>query len=335
MAGKEGITERKVAVITGASSGIGMATALEFAENDYNVVLAARRMDELQNVASMCEEYGVEALVVATDVSDDEQVQNLALRAVDAMGHIDVWINDAGVYAVGPFEDIPLEDMRRVMDVNFFGVVHGSYVALAQFRNQGYGTLINVSSVNAGAPQPYVGIYSASKAAVRALGEAIRMELKIEGLDKNIRVTTVMPAAIDTNIFQNSANYSGRTIQALEPVYDPEYVAKNILKVTKTAKREKYIGPAGAIMALQRTHLPANYENQISKFVAVDLLGEEAAADTKGNLYESIDENRGIHGGWRDTRMRADKFNLAVGTTVAAIVGLLGIGLFVAKKVRS
>lgn len=335
MAVKEGKTERKVAVITGASSGIGMATALEFAANDYNVVVAARRMDELKEVARRSEELGVESLAVMTDVSSDDEMHELCSQAVEAFGHIDVWINNAGVYLVGKFQDLPLKDMQRLMDVNFFGYVHGSHAALGQFRKQGYGNLINVSSVNAAAPQPYVSVYSASKAAIRALDESIRMELRLEGLLGKINVCTVMPAGIDTNLFQNGANYSGKRVQAIEPVYDPSYVAKRIYQLAKKPKREKYVGPVGTLMALQRTHLPSMYEKQVGTFTDMDLLSDKDAAPTSGNLYEPLAGNRGIRGGWREKRLRADHFNMITGGVLATAAGLISLSLLLANKRRS
>jgi short-subunit dehydrogenase len=335
MAGKEGVTERKVAVITGASSGIGMATALELAGNDYNVVLAARRMDELKQVARQCEEIGVEALAVQTDVSKEIEMKDLCTEAVESFGRIDVWINDAGVYLAGKFEDTPVRDMRRLMDVNFFGYVYGSQAALEQFREQGYGTLINIASVNASAPQPYISVYGASKAAIRALDESIRMELMLEGLDDVIQVCTVMPSAIDTNLFQNGANYSGRKLKAIEPVYDPAYIAKRIRKLTENPKREKYIGPVGTMMALQRTHMPGMYERQMGRFTENDLLADEELSNTSGNLYDAAYSGRGMRGGWREKRIRADRFNLATGAVAAALIGLIGFGIFMAKKQRT
>ncbi|HSH18691.1 MAG TPA: SDR family oxidoreductase [Candidatus Saccharimonadales bacterium] len=324
--------DRKVAVITGASSGIGMATALQFAEKGYDVVLAARRLEELQDVARQCEEKGVSAMPILTDTSSDEAVHDLAREAIDSFGRIDVWINNAGVYLVGKFEELPLKDMQRLMDVNFFGYVHGSHSALEQFKKQGYGTLINVASVNAAAPQPYVSIYSASKAAVRAMDESIRMELRLEGLDKQINVCTVFPAGIDTNLFQNGANYSGHRVRAIEPVYDPTYVAKRIYQLAEKPKREKYVGPVGTLMALQRTHMPGAYEKRVGKFTDVDLLADDPESPTVGNLYTPLPMNRGMRGGWRETRVRADHFNMATGAVLVAAIGLLGYGYYAARK---
>lgn len=335
MTAKLGTTERQVAVITGASSGIGMATALTFAEHGYNVVLAARRMEELREVARRCEEQGVESLCVMTDVSDESAVTDLKEAAVEAFGHIDVWVNNAGVYLAGKIEDTPFEDMKRLVDINFFGYVQGTKAALSQFKAQGHGTVISVSSVNAAAPQPYVGIYSASKAAIRAFDEAMRMELRLDDANKDIHVCTVMPAAVDTNLFQNSANYTGKKLQAIEPVYDPSYVAKHIYKLAAKPRRNKFIGPAGTMMMLQNAHIRPLYEKQFSGFIASDLLSDKDETENSGNLYEPLASNRGIHGGWREQRMRADKLNITLGIVTAAAIGLLSIGMLASKRYRS
>jgi short-subunit dehydrogenase len=327
--------DRKVAVITGASSGIGMATALTFAENGYNLVLGARRLEALQDVAEQCEAFGTKAIPYLFDASNDDTVHDLVHEAVDNFGRIDAWINNAGVYMVGKFEDLPVKDMRRLMDVNFFGYVHGTHAALTQFRKQGYGTVINVSSVNAAAPMPYISIYSASKAAIRAMDEALRMELKLEGLAEKINVCTVFPATIDTNLFQNAANYSGREIRAIEPVYDPMYAAKRIYQVALKPRREKYIGPVGTAMALQRTHMPGSFEKRVSSFTESELFSTTPEPPSVGNLYAPLVFNHGMLGGWRETRVRADIFNLAAGAVAAALIGLLGYGYYRAKKHHS
>jgi len=328
-------SEHKVAVITGASSGIGMATALKFAAEGYDVALAARRLSELQKVAKECEALGVSALPIVTDTTDASAIQALLQRSVAAFGHIDVWVNDAAVYLAGKFEDTPLKDMHRLIETNFFGYIHSSQSALSQFRIQGYGSLINVSSVNAVAPQPYVSIYSASKAAIRAFSESLRMELKIDGMGEKIHVCTVMPASIDTNIFQNGANYTGKKLQAVEPVYASEYVAAHIVSLATRPRREVIVGPAGKMMALQNALTPGMYERHIGAFTKADLLGKESAAETSGNLYEPLTEHVGAHGGWQQSRVSAKQFNVSVGITAAvAAVGLAGIGYALSRYLR-
>jgi len=320
--------EPKVAVITGASSGIGRATALQFAYAGYNVVLAARRKDELDTVAEYCRTQGVQAITVVTDTTDDAAMQALGEAAIDAFDHFDVWVNNAGVYLAGKFDDVPLKDMRRVVDTNFFGYVHGSYTALAHFKSQGQGTLINISSVNATAPQPFVGIYSASKAAVRTLDESIRMELRLDGLHHDIHVCTVMPAVIDTNIFKNSANYTGKELEAPDPVYDPKYVAKQIVHLAEHPKREVIIGPAGKLLALQNAHMPGSYERMISRYSRARGLGDEPVAISHGNLFKPIADNTGIYGGWRQVKVSDKQVNMVVGLGLASIATIAGVVLF-------
>lgn len=318
--------DQKVAVVTGASSGIGLATALEFAKKGYNLVLAARSEADIQEAATACEEFeNVSAIPVVLDTADDAAMHNLAKRAIEAFGKIDVWVNNAAVYLVGKFEDTPLEDMRRLMEVNFFGYVHGSHAALMQFRVQGYGTLISISSINAAAPQPYVGVYSASKAAIRALNESLRMELALDGLSDTIHVCTVMPGSIDTNFFQNGANYSGQEVVALEPVYDPEYAARQIVRLARFPKREIIIGPAARLMALQNALMPSMYERQIAKFTQKDLLSEDHAEPSRGNLYDERISKKGMHGGWRNTRIRADHLNATLAAGTAAAIGVAAL----------
>lgn len=163
-----------VVVITGASSGIGRASALAFAGKGAAVVVAARRDAALNDLVTEIEGMSAKVLAVPTDVTDEDAVQHLADEAVQRFGKIDVWVNDAGVILYGPFTETPLADYRRVMETNFFGCVNGSRAALKVFQEQGNGTLINLSSVVTRLPQPYASAYVASKHAVHALGMCLR-----------------------------------------------------------------------------------------------------------------------------------------------------------------
>lgn len=324
LAEAEKILPRRVAVITGASSGIGEATAIEFARNGFDLVLTARRERELRQVAELCEQQGARTVVVTADTSDETALREVANAAVTAYNGFDVWVNGAATSIYAKFEDIPEEDFRRLMDVNLFGYVHGCKIALEQFKLIGHGTLINISSINAVAPVPFAAAYVSSKYAVRGLTESIRMELELQGLGQRIHICNVMPSSMDTNFFQNAANYTGREIQAIEPVYDPSYVARQIVRLADEPRREIIVGPAGKMMAAERALVPALYERMVGKFINFNGFSTKPTERTTGNLYEPVDANSGMRGGWREKRVRADSLNLALGAAAAAVVGLIG-----------
>jgi NADP-dependent 3-hydroxy acid dehydrogenase YdfG len=153
-------------VITGASSVFGRGTAIKLAHQGANVLLAARRKEVLEELAGEIGATGGTAVAVCTDVSDSGDVANLAAAAVGRHGGIDIWINNVGVGALGPFWDIPIEDHARLVDVNLKGLIYGAHIALWQFWAQGGGTLINVGSMDSEVPLAYQASYAATKAAV-------------------------------------------------------------------------------------------------------------------------------------------------------------------------
>jgi NAD(P)-dependent dehydrogenase (short-subunit alcohol dehydrogenase family) len=242
-----------VVVITGASSGIGRATAHTFAHKGAALVLAARREEALRDTLRECERLGGRGIVVVTDVGEPGQVERLADAAVEAYGRIDVWVNNAAVSLFGRFEETPREDYDRVLRTNLSGVLNGSRAAIRQFREQGSGRLINVSSMAGHSGQPFVSAYVTSKWAIRGLTECLRMELADA---PDITASTVLPASIDTPIFQHAGNYTGRPIKAMTPVYPPEQVAAAIVRVARWPRREVQVGGAGRLMALVCTLAP-------------------------------------------------------------------------------
>ncbi|HYD98620.1 MAG TPA: SDR family oxidoreductase [Alphaproteobacteria bacterium] len=324
----------KVVVITGASSGIGRATALAFAEQGAHVVLAARRDDVLEQVRQECQRKGPRAIAVQCDVVEPAEVQGVADEAVNAFGRIDVWINNAGILALGKFEDTPPDIVEQVMRVNYYGTVQGCRSALRQFRVQGHGTIVNVASIASFANHAYAAAYSASKAAVRAFTEALRQEL----LDQpNIRISTVLPAAIDTPLFQHAANYAGRQAKALDPVYAPEEVAAAIVAMAQAPKREVIVGRAGKLMNAEFNLAPGLAAKLTAKMIERGMFQDESAGPTTGNAFEPMFEGQDVSGGWRERnrKLKAERWQRRRPQMTLGGIALLALGLgLVAGRVR-
>jgi short-subunit dehydrogenase len=305
-----------VVVITGASSGIGRATALRFARKGARLVLAARSEEALKSVAADCRKRGGQAIAVPADVTDAGSVKELAARAVREFGRLDVWINNAAAGVFGRITDVPAQDFQRVLDVNISGYVNGARAALPLLRAQGSGVLINIASVVGEISQPYTAAYSMSKAAVRALSVSIRSELRLDGL-KGIEVCTVLPAAIDTPFFQHAANYTGRRVVAMPPVYTADRVARTIVGLVAKPRREAVVGPAARLMVLQHKVMPGKLEATMALQVDKSHLSRrQSSPASTGTLYEPPGGNGSVAGGWHGRRRTIQR--RLMGTAVLA-----------------
>lgn len=288
--------DRAVAIVTGASSGIGRVTSLELARRGLNVVVVARRQEALHGLASECRRLGAETLVAPADVTDEPAMQEVARAAVERFGRVDTWINNAAVTLFSRFEEAPPDLYRRVIETNLFGYVHGARAAIPLFREQGRGVLVNVSSVFGAVSAPYLSAYVISKWGIRALGECLRQELADA---PDIHVCTVLPASTDTPLFQQAANYTGRSIVPLRPVYPPERVARAIVRLAERPRREVTIGLAGRGALLGRMLAPGLTERVTAHVVDRTHFEDWPAEPTQGNLYEPIAQLALAHGGWR------------------------------------
>lgn len=295
----------KTYVITGASSGFGRGVALRLASMRANVVLAARRTEVLEEVAAQARAAGGNPLVVTTDVAKPEDVQRLAAAAVERFGRIDVWINNAGVGAIGEFEKVPLEDHARIVDVNLKGVIYGSHVALRQFRQQGQGVLMNIGSVESEIPLAYHASYASTKAAVLSLGRALREELRLSG-QRNIAITTVLPWAADTPFFDNAANYTGRAPR-MAWMDDPHKVVDIIVRATVYPREEV---PAGwkARGAYWSHRIAPDLTERLSANIAHTEQFEKAgpAQDGSNAVHRPKPGSTGVDGGVRARMEKED-----------------------------
>lgn len=244
---------RQTIVITGASSGIGLATARRAAARGAKLVLTSRNEAALAHLASELAAARQEAIYVVADVADREAVHRVAKTAIDHFGGFDTWVNNAGVSIYGRLQDVPMEDARRLFETNFWGVVHGSLVALEHLRRRG-GAILNIGSVVSDRAIPLQGMYSASKHAVKGFTDTLRMEVEKDGFP--VSVTLIKPAAIDTPYLSHARNYMPEAPRMPPPVYPPELVAEAILHCAETPTRDMIVGGAGKVLSTMAVLAP-------------------------------------------------------------------------------
>ena len=274
----------QVVVVVGASSGIGRASALAFARRGAKVVCAARGVRALETVVEEITGAGGDAIAMPTDVADTAAVRALATRAEDRFGRIDTWVNVAAVSVFGRVEDITGDEFDRVMRVNFLGHVHGVHAALPALRRAGGGGIIGVSSVEGVRSFPLQAPYAASKYALRALYDALRMELAQEGAP--IAVSTILPAAIDTPFFEHARSKLGAMPKPPPPVYAPEIVADAIVNTAVRPRREVVIGDAALGLVVAHQLSPA----MTDVLMSIPVFGvARPEADRRDNGRDNLD----------------------------------------------
>jgi short-subunit dehydrogenase len=244
----------QVMVITGASSGIGLATARLAAARGARVVLAARSANALRQLEAEIRAASGRAIAVTADVSSEQDVLRVADEATRAYGGFDTWVNNAAVSAYGACTEVAVDDMRRIMDTNFWGMVYGSRVACGHLRHK-RGALINVGSVVSDRAVPLQGIYSASKHAIKGWTDSLRAELQHARVP--ISVTLIKPAAIGTPYAEHAAKYTPDQPTHVPPVYAPESVAEAIVYAAAHPVREVVVGGAGKLLTLVSFFAPS------------------------------------------------------------------------------
>nr|WP_249797947.1 SDR family oxidoreductase [Bradyrhizobium sp. 199] len=285
-----------VVVVTGASSGIGRATALAFAARKARVVLVGREAAALEVVVRCCQAHGAEAVACAADLTDHAAVERIRDTAAAAYGRIDVWVNCAAVLLLGRFEDIPLDAFRRVVETNFLGCVNGSRVALSQFRTQGdCGVLINTSSMLGMMGEPFASPYVASKFAIRGFTACLRQEFEqVPG----IHISAVMPWAVDTPIFSKLGNVFGRRARSIFPVIASERVAQTIVSLSERPRREVIVGASGYMLSVALKFAPMLVERVVARAAPAVQFEPGCESPTTGNLFAPTGPYS-VAGGWK------------------------------------
>lgn len=291
-------------VITGASSGFGRGTALALGALGAHVVLAARSTAVLEELATEIRAAGGNAFSMTVDVSNPAAVACLAETTIERFGRFDVWINNVGIGALGLFWDIPIEDHARVIDVNLKGLIYGAHEALRHFRTQGFGTLINIGSIDSEVPLAYQASYAASKAAVLSLSRTLNEELRLVG-NNDIKVGTIMPWAVDTPWWTHAANYSGHTPR-MAAMDDPQIVIDAIVEACTNPKEEQPVGWKAHASNVSHHIFPDLAERMSADIADREVYKGATVPATTGAIYEPISGTATVAGGIRERMKRED-----------------------------
>ena len=229
-----GKLDGKVALVTGASSGIGEATALALAEEGAAVAISARRADRLEDLAKRIEAKGGKVKVIVADVALEDQAQEMVVAANAAFGRLDILVNNAGVMLLGPVANADTEDWRRMIQTNVLGLMYTTHAALPLMRAQGQGHIVNISSVAGRTARAGAGVYNASKWGVGAFSESLRQEVYKD----KIRVTIIEPGAVATELTQHITHPDSKKqieqfVQAMTPLESEDIAAAILYAVTQ------------------------------------------------------------------------------------------------------
>jgi NAD(P)-dependent dehydrogenase (short-subunit alcohol dehydrogenase family) len=285
----------KVVVITGASSGLGRAAAIEFARHGCRLALGARRLGELEVTASMCRDAGAaDVIAVVTDVTVERAVEHLADQALHAFGRVDIWVNNAGVTTFAPIEDGPFEVHQRVIETNLYGAIYGARAVIPLFKLQQSGVLINVGSMLSKVANPYVPAYVMSKFGVGGLTDTLRTELADY---PNIHACTLLPYAFDSPHFESGANLMGVAAHPMPPQQSPEEVARALVSLARRPRRQLYVPRYAKFAVFMHALMPKTVERFSLHTIREWHFGFAPEGASTGNLFHGRhDVSTDVHG---------------------------------------
>lgn len=313
-----------VVVITGGSRGIGRATAHAFAKRGTRLVLVARGEAALDEAARECRRRGADASYIVADVADADAVDSVVSTVIARHGRIDVWVGAASVLAFGRVEDTPRETFDRVIAVNLLGQVNGVRAVLPQLRAQGRGRIVLVASLYSRVTSPYLSAYIASKFGLLGFVRSLQQEL----LGEKIDVRAMLPASIDTGIYQRAANYTGREGHAIPPVVGPERVAKAIVRAARgQGPAVTTVGRIQAMATVPYALLPRTFNRSIRTIADIVALRGHGVPTTDGTVFEPAPDAGGVTGGWRSSGARSI-------LAVTALAGAATVVTTVARRGR-
>lgn len=317
----------QVIVLTGATSGIGLVTARMLARRGARLVLAARKEESLNKLADELNQSGGEVIICPTDVGDQQQVRRPGEKAIEHFGRIDTWINDAAVSIYGEVTEIDVAEHRRLFETNYWGYLYGCLEAVRHMRDQG-GHIISVASVLADRAIPMQGPYCASKHAVKAIHDSLRMELKKAGVP--IEVSVIKPSAIDTPYKDHAHNYMPTAPKNPPPVYAPDTVARAIVSCVEHPRREVTVGFGGLMVSLMGMAMPGLTDwvmnHTMHKLQRTD---DPPRPREEHSLYEPHGKTLEERGHYPHYVMKTSAFTQArlhPVATAAAVIGTVAVG---------
>lgn len=330
--GTDTSTERTIAVVTGASAGVGRATAVAFGRRGWRVALIARGADGLRGAEKEVREAGGEALVVPADVADPDQVEAAAERIEREWGPIAVWVNDAMATIFSPFAEITPEEFRRATEVTYLGAVWGTRAALKRMRARDAGTIVQVGSALAYRSIPLQSAYCGAKSALRGFTDSLRSELIHE--KSRVHLTMVHLSAFNTPQFDWGRNHMGRLAKPLGKIFQPEVAAEAIFRAAHERRREVWVGYP-AVQAILGTRLAASLLDRYLAWSAYEgqLAPAPLPSQYRDNLFEAVPGDHGARGRFSEGALSfsfQDWLNghrwTMVGAALAALL-VLGLGL--------
>lgn len=313
-------------VITGASSGVGKATAEAFAEQGADLVLAARGEEALTETAELCRKLGATVIAVPTDTSVAEDVQNLVREALEFSGKIDYWVNNAGVLAFGKFEEIPVDISDQIVKTNLLGYMHSAHAVLPVFKKQKKGVLLNNISIGGWMPAPYGTAYTASKFGVRGMVETLQGEVSDF---PDIHICALYPGFQKSSGIEHAANYSGIKLSTPPPSFDPRKLAASIVKTAKNPTEASYPDWSAVVFKDLYEMFPGIIRYVSSAGMRMIMKKANKAENTGGNVRQSSSGNMGIDG---KTLLSVSKKPLILAG--AGIIGALAVGLIFSGKAK-
>jgi NAD(P)-dependent dehydrogenase (short-subunit alcohol dehydrogenase family) len=323
--------KNKVVVITGATGGVGRATAWEFAKQGAKIALLARGIEQLEATKKEVEDLGGEALPIPCDVSNHEEVENAAARAEEVFGPIDVWVNNAMNSVFAPFKKIEPDEFKRVTEVTYLGQVYGTMAALKRMLPRDKGSIVFVGSALAYRGIPLQSAYCGAKHGIQGFYDSLRTELMYD--KSNIKTCMIQLPAMNTTQFGWVLNRLPNKPRPMGKVYSPEVAARAIVYAASHNRREIYVGYP-TFKAIYGNKVASWYADYVLAKTGVDgqQTNEPVDADRKNNVWEPVHEDRGAYGSF-DSISHKKSFTLWVSlhrNLVRTIAGFAAAGLIVA-----